>query len=156
MRSPVCIISSRNPSLVKPYRTWNNRSMSLHLVSVVPPPAPSGQGLHPHSLIPFSLLPLLPLASFFPQAFSTGKYSMPLPGLWGPAKLSGFTTLLADPPLTFVTLGSLRAWWAWWSLQVETERTGTWKPTTHGAVSQGGRSSGCSQQRGWDRALTCS
>lgn len=34
------------------------------------------------------------------------------------------------PALTFVTLGSLRAGWAWWSLQVESKRTGAWRPTT--------------------------
>ena len=41
------------------------------------------------------------------------------------------------PSLTFVTLGSLRAGWAWWSLQVKSKRTGAWRPTTQCAQRVG-------------------
>lgn len=66
------------------------------------------------------LQPLLP-----PTAGVPASTPCPLFRLWEPASFP-----LSLPSLTFVTLGSLRARWAWWSLQVESKRTGAWRPTT--------------------------
>lgn len=71
---------------------------------------------------PLSLQPLLPpkpLAQALPAFYSdSGSHSCPQASL--PSWLL--------PSLTFVPFGSLGARW---SLQVESERTGTWKPTVH-------------------------
>lgn len=110
----------------------NNCPMALGLIFVIMPQLPFTEAISP---CPCPFLPLaFPSSSlFFLPGLYTDKYLLPSLQLWAVgARLTPTPHhLLAAPSLTFVTFGSLGARWAWWSLKVESERTGPWKPTTH-------------------------